>query len=122
MLVTLGAFKENIMRKKHITIANAKFELLPFCTHLYYSYRNKYYNSKWSHLNDCYKNPSFFKMIICENIEVFGRHNNCKDFRILSYNYQFFTAGIRTTIKNKPYILIFTPKHNYILEDFHDEK
>ena len=110
------------MRKKHITIADAEFTLLPFCSHLYFVYKNKYNSSNWKYLSDCYKNPSFFKMIICENIAVFGTHNNCKDFRILSYNCQYFTCGMRTTIKGKPYILIFTPKHNYILEDFRNEK
>lgn len=110
------------MRKKHITIDNTKFELLPFCSHLYFVYKNKYNSSNWKCLYDCYKNPSSFKLIIFGNIALFYDRNNCKNFRVLSYNRKYFTCGMRTKIKNKPYILIFTPKHNYILEDFRNEK
>lgn len=109
------------MKKKYIAVADTIFELLPYCSHLYFAYKNKYDSSNWKYLSDCYKNPSFFKMIICENMGIFGKYNNCTDFRISSYNKQFFTAGMRTTIKGEPYILIFTPRHNYIIEDFHND-
>ena len=114
MLVTLGAFKENITMR-HIILDTEEFELLPLSDFTLIC-KLRYFSSDYTNIYKCYEKPSISKIAIWNKWITFAKDNNCKNVKIMSYNCHFFTIGMSVKIDGAVYLLVITPRHKYIIK------
>lgn len=99
---------------RHIILDTENFELLTSSKSLAYIYQYKYTN--YTDIYKCYRNPSIYKIKIWTDWLLFAKQFNCKNVKILSYNCHFFTIGMTVKIDGAVYLLVITPRHNYIIK------
>lgn len=109
------------MKNKYITIGNEEFELLPlndFTTIC----KLTYFMSNYTDIYKCYEKPSISKIDIWNKWIKFAKDNNCRNVKIMTYNWRFFTIGMQLIIDNAFCILVITHNHKFIIRGNYEER
>lgn len=76
-------------------------------------YINRYIDSEYKTLNDCYKTYSEYKRRAYNYCYEQFKKDNGKEFRIISFNFNFFSIAYLT----RKGLIIETPTNSYIIKD-----
>lgn len=80
-------------------------------------YINRYDNTNWFDITQCYQRPSIAKQRAYQNCLIDMLSNKGYDMRVLSRNCNFFTCGYMIDLHdNDKLLIVHTPSNKYYIE------